>query len=153
MRPFLAAAILAATLVGAHATAATIEVRGAWIRSTPPGAPTAAGYAVIVNHGPATDRLIDGHTTAAASVAPHQMTMAGGIMRMRPLPGGLAIGASATVTLGPNGDHLMLIGLKRPLTAGQHVRIVLDFARAGPVPVDFTVRDTAPGGGMPGMHM
>jgi hypothetical protein len=153
MRPFFAATVLAVTLLAVHAAAATIEVRAAWIRSTPPGAPTAAGYAVIVNHGPATDRLTDGHTDAAASVAPHHMTMAGGVMRMRPVPGGLAIGASATLTLGPNGDHLMLIGLKRPLAAGQHVRIVLDFARAGAVPVDFTVRDTAPAGGMPGMHM
>jgi len=153
MRPLLAAAILAMTLLAAHAAAATIEIRGAWIRSTPPGAPTAAGHAVIVNHGPATDRLLDGHTDAAASVTPHQMTMAGGIMRMRPIPGGLPIGASATVTLSPNGNHLMLLGLKRPLAAGQHVRVILDFSRAGAVPVDFTVRDSAPGGGMAGMHM
>jgi copper(I)-binding protein len=153
MRSCLAVAALALTLLAAQAAAATIEIRGAWIRATPPGAATAAGYAVIVNHGPTTDRLLDGHTDAAASVLPHQMSMAGGIMRMRPIPGGLAIGASATVTLGPNGDHLMLLGLKRPLTAGQHVRIVLNFSRAGAVPVDFTVRDTAPGGGMPGMHM
>ena len=153
MRPSLAALTLALTLLAAHAAAATIEIRDAWIRSTPSGAPTAAGYAVIVNHGPATDRLLEGHTDAATSVIPHQMTTAGGIMRMRPIPGGLAIGASATVALGPNGDHLMLLGLKRPLKAGQHVRIVLDFSRAGAVPVDFAVRDTAPGGAMPGMHM
>jgi copper(I)-binding protein len=152
MRPLLSAAILALTLVAAHAAAATIEIRDAWIRSTPPGAPTAAGYAVIVNHGPATDRLTGGHTAVATSVVPHRMTMAGGVMRMQPIPGGLAVAASATVSLNPNGDHLMLVGLKGPLVAGQHVRIVLQFARAGAVPVDFTVRDAAPGG-MSGMHM
>ena len=74
-------------------------------------------------------------------------------MRMRPLTGGLAIGASATVRLTPNGDHLMLIGLKRPLRSGEHLKLVLQFQRAGNVPVDFVVRDTAPGGGMAGMHM
>jgi hypothetical protein len=56
------------------------------------------------------------------------------------------------VTLSPNGDHLMLLGLKRPLHAGEHVKIVLNFRRAGQAPVDFVVRDTAPGG-MFGMHM
>jgi len=40
----------------------------------------------------------------------------------------------------------MLLGLNRPLTAGQHVRIVLRFTRAGAVPVDFTVRDSGAGG-------
>jgi copper(I)-binding protein len=147
MRQLLALAAALALLAG-QAAAGTIEVRDAWIRSTPPGAPTAAGYATLINHGPTTDRLVDGRTVVAASVAPHQMTMAGGIMRMRPYPGGLPIGASATVRLAPSGDHLMLLGLKHPLTAGQHVRVTLNFTRAGAVAADFVVRDAAP---MPGM--
>jgi hypothetical protein len=137
----------------AAAQAGTIEIRDAWIRATPPGAATAAGYATIVNHGVSTDRLTGGHTSVAASVEPHQMSMAGGVMRMRPIPGGLAVGASATVKLAPNGDHLMLIGLKRPLKAGEHVRVTLDFSRGGPVTADFAVRADAGGGGMGGMRM
>jgi|HubBroStandDraft_1064217.scaffolds.fasta_scaffold343730_2 copper(I)-binding protein len=148
------AALLGLLLFTATAAgASTIEARGAWIRSTPPGAPTAAGYVTLINHGPATDRLMGGTTSVAGSVVPHQMTTTGGIMRMRPFPGGLAIGAAATVSLTPNGDHLMLIGLKRPLKSGEHVRIVLQFQRAGNITVDFPVRDAAPGGGMAGMHM
>jgi hypothetical protein len=122
-------------LIAGQAAAGTIEVRDAWIRSTPPG--------------PATDRLMGGRTSVAASVAPHTMSMAGGVMRMRPIAGGLPIAASATLRLAPNGDHLMLLGLKHPLTAGQHVRMTLNFTRAGPETADFVVRDAAPG--MPGM--
>ena len=48
----------------AAATAGTIEVKDAWIRSTPPGAPTAAGYATIVNHGFTSDRLTGASTRA-----------------------------------------------------------------------------------------
>jgi copper(I)-binding protein len=75
------------------------------------------------------------------------MSMTGGVMRMRPVTGGLPVGASATVTLSPNSYHLMLTGLKAPLKAGQHVKIVLQFQRAGAVAADFVVRDA------PGMHM
>jgi hypothetical protein len=153
MRPLLLAIVFALVASASAASAATIEVKDAWIRTPPPGAPTAAGYVTITNHAIASDRLAGGATGMAASVTPHRMSMAGGIMRMRPIPGGLPVGASATVRLTPNGDHLMLIGLKRPLKAGQHVKIVLQFQRAGNVPVDFAVRDAAPAGGMAGMHM
>jgi periplasmic copper chaperone A len=131
------------------AAAATVEVRDAWIRTPPPGAPTAAGYATVTNHGISSDRLTGAYSGGAASVGLHQMSMAGGVMRMRPITGGLPIGASASVSLTPNGDHLMLTGLKAPLKAGQHVKIVLQFQRAGNVAADFVVRDAGPGG----MHM
>ncbi len=150
MRPALLASLSAITLLTAGAaSAATIEVKDAWIRTPPPGAPTAAGYATIVNHAISSDRLTGARASAAASVVPHQMSMAGGIMRMRPMTGGAPIGASASLTFTPNGDHLMLIGLKTPLKAGAHVRITLQFQRAGAVAADFVVRDAAPGG----MHM
>lgn len=154
MRKFAALAAVSFSLLAVQARAAGIEVRNAWISVPPPGAPTAAGYGAITNHGPASDRLMGGHTAAAASVEVHQMSRAGGVMRMRPVVGGLAIGASATADLGPRASHhLMLIGLKAPLTAGRRVRVVLHFQRAGDVAVDFPVRADAPKGGMTGMRM
>ncbi len=135
------------------AGAATIEVKNAWIRTPPPGAPTAAGYATITNRAISSDRLTGAFTERGDQRRPApDVEEQGGVMRMRPIPGGLAIGASATVTLSPNGRHLMLIGLKGPLKAGQHVSVVLQFQRAGQVAADFVVRDTA-GGGMAGMRM
>lgn len=143
----IALAFVAAGAAGGAAMAATIQVKDAWIRTPPPGAPTAAGYATISNHGISSDRLNGAYSGAAASVGLHEMDKAGGVMRMRPIPGGVAIGASATIKLEPNGRHLMLNGLKGPLKAGQHVRVVLQFQRAGEVAADFIVRDQA-GGGM-----
>ena len=145
---------LAALATAGVAQAATIEVRGAWIRTPPPGATTAAGYLTLINHGASADRLTGGHTVVAASLEAHQMSMAGGIMRMRAIVGGLPIAAGATVELGPNGTHLMLIGLKGPLKSGEHVKATLDFAHAGPVVVDFVATATAPATGpMPKMRM
>jgi hypothetical protein len=145
MRSIALAAALA-LLSASQALAAGVEVRGAYIPTPPPGAPTAAGYATITSHEISSDRLMGARSGAAASVGLHQMSKTGGIMRMRPVTGGLPIGASATVTLSPGGYHLMLTGLKAPLKAGQHVRITLQFQRAGNVAADFVVRDA--GGGM-----
>ncbi|MFI4933830.1 MAG: copper chaperone PCu(A)C [Caulobacterales bacterium] len=146
--------VLCLATAAGSASAATILVQGAWIRATPQGAATAAGYVTFTNKGPTSDRLTGGRTDVAGAVEVHQMTMTGGVMRMRALPAGLPIGASATLKLSPNGDHLMLIGLKRPLKAGEHVTVTLSFSRAGDVKVDFPVLASAPGGmpGMPGMH-
>jgi hypothetical protein len=140
MRPGLAVvAFAAAVSLSSVANAATIEVRDAWIRATPPGAPTAAGYAVIVNHGFTSDRLTGARSGAAASVEMHSMSTAGGIMRMRPLTA-LPMAGNGTIRLAPNGDHLMLIGLKRPMRAGSHVKVTLQFQRAGAVVADFAVK-------------
>jgi len=140
----VALAIAGCSAQGATSTA-TVEVKNAWIRTPPPGAPTAAGYATIVNHAIASDRLTGAYTSAAASVGLHEMTKQGGVMRMREIAGGVPIGSTGTVKLAADGRHLMLMGLKHPLTAGQHVRIVLQFQRAGPKPTDFVVRDDAGG--------
>ena len=144
----IALAVVAAGAAQGAAMAATIQVKDAWIRTPPPGAPTAAGYATITNHGIASDRLTGAFSGAAASVGLHEMDKQGGVMRMRPIPGGVAIGASATIKLEPNGRHLMLTGLKAPLRAGQHVHVVLQFQRAGQVAADFVVRDQPGGMGM-----
>jgi periplasmic copper chaperone A len=155
MRPSLLAAAVVLALAGCAArgatSAATVEVKDAWIRTPPPGAPTAAAYATITNHAIATDRLTGAYTSVAASVGLHEMTRQGGVMHMQAIAGGLPISSSGAVKLEPNGRHLMLTGLKRPLKAGQHVRIVLQFQRAGQIPTDFVVRDDA--GGMGGMRM
>ncbi|HEX3408543.1 MAG TPA: copper chaperone PCu(A)C [Caulobacteraceae bacterium] len=141
----LALGFLVACTAQGSSIAATVEVKDAWIRTPPPGAPTAAGYATIINHGIASDRLTGAYSSAAGSVGLHEMTKQGGVMRMQPIAGGLPVGSSASVKLSPDGRHLMLTGLKRPLKAGQHVRIVLQFQRAGQIPTDFVVRDDAGG--------
>ena len=153
MRSLLLGAVLGlAVFAGGAARAATLEVKDAWIRSTTPGMPTAVGYATIINHGFTSDRLTGARTGAAASAGLHEMTTAGGVMKMRPIPGGIAIGGSATLKLSPGARHLMLVGLKRPMKAGAHVKVTLEFQRAGAVVADFVVRDSAPAG-TAGMHM
>jgi hypothetical protein len=65
--------------------------------------------------------------------------MEGGVMKMRPVEGGLEIKPGETVTLAPGGFHVMLVTLKHPLEAGQTVKATLKFDEAGAVDVDYPV--------------
>ena len=137
----LLAAMLIATPALAAPHASSVHVEDAWCPPTPPGAPTAAGYLTIHNLGRSPDRLVGGSSPVAAQVQLHSMTMRGGVMRMRPVTGGLSVAAGATARVQPgDGLHLMLLGLKRQLRAGEHVPVTLDFTRAGAIRADFTVR-------------
>ena len=57
---------------------------------------------------------------------------------------GYDIPAKGSFELKPNGSHLMLVDLKRPLKEGEKVPVVLKFEKAGEVEVEFQV---APLGG------
>jgi copper(I)-binding protein len=140
---------LAAIALTAPLAAAPLRIEAPWLRETPPAARTGAGYALIRNPNKQEDRLLGGSTAVADAVEVHSMTMDGGIMRMRPVTGGLAIPAGGSVALRPGGYHLMLTGLKRPLKRGETVELRLRFARAGTVPIRFKVEaiDHGLGGG------
>jgi periplasmic copper chaperone A len=112
----------------------------AWSRATPNGAPVAGGYLRITNTGSSPDHLLGGSTPAGTSIEVHEMSMKDGIMTMRPIDGGLEIGAGASVELKPGGNHLMIMGLKSALREGDHVPITLTFEKAGAVTLDLIVR-------------
>jgi hypothetical protein len=78
------------------------------------------------------------------------MTMDNGVMKMRPVKGGLEIKPGDTVTLKPSGFHVMLMDLKNPLEQGKTVGVTLQFEKAGTVKVEFPIAAigaTAPGAG------
>lgn len=133
------ATAFAVPLSRAVAAAPMIVVRDARIPTPPPAAPTAVGYAVITNASRADDRLVSVDSPAAASVEIHLMSMAGGIMRMRPVAEGLAVGSGRTVRLSGGGYHLMFISPRRALKGGDTVGATFRFQHAGPVPVVFKV--------------
>ena len=136
----LALAALAAMPAAAQeAKVGDLVITQAWSRATPKGSPVAAGYLTIRNTGSTADKLIAAETTAAKVTQVHEMSMEGGVMKMRQMTNGLDIPPGKTVELKPGGYHLMILGLKRPLTQGETARIDLNFEHAGKTPVDFKV--------------
>ena len=61
----------------------------------------------ITNNGTTPDRLTCVSSDASAQCQIHTMTMEGGVMKMRPVEGGLEIKPGETVTLKPSGLHVM----------------------------------------------
>jgi copper(I)-binding protein len=153
------ALVLAAPLsAAAHGySLGALKIGHPWSRPTPPGAPTAAGYLTVTNTGQTPDRLLGGSSPLADKIDVHDMSMTGGIMRMRPVEGGLVIPAGQTVKLEPGGFHLMIAGPKQTFKVGDHIPATLRFEHAGELKVEFYVEAAAPAAGssmagMPGMH-
>ena len=115
-------------------------------RATAPGATTGVVFFTISNAGNTTDRLLRASTPIAARVALHQMAVDEGMMKMRAVPS-LELRPGARLELQPGGYHLMLLGLKQPLKAGEKFPITLIFERAGAltVPVQVEALGAVPG--------
>lgn len=139
----VAAAGAASQAVQAPAAPATkagaIAIETPWLRATPAGAKVAGGYVTLRNTGTEPDRLTGAAIPQAGRAEIHSMTHEGGVMKMAPVEGGLALAPGTSVALKPGGYHLMFLDLKDGLKAGETVAGTLTFERAGTVPVRFTV--------------
>jgi periplasmic copper chaperone A len=136
------AACAVALSSAAHAydyKAGAIEIDRPWSRAVPKGASVAAGYLMIRNTGSEADRLVSGSTPVAGKFEVHEMSTDNGVMRMRPVTGGLEIKPGQTVELKPQSFHIMMSGLKQPIEKGKPFKGTLVFEKAGPVEVDFSV--------------
>ena len=157
---FIVAAVLAAGVVlPAHAedvTAGSLKISAPWTRATPKGASVGGGYLKITNTGTMPDRLTGGSTDISSRFEVHEMSMDNGVMKMRPVAGGIEIKPGQTVELKPGGFHVMFVGLKQQLAQGEGVKATLVFEKAGKVDVTFAVEGIGAqtgGGAMPGMKM
>jgi len=119
--------------------AGSIEIKHPWARATPKGATVAGGYLKLINTGTTPDRLIGGTNANSEKFEIHQMSMDGGVMKMRPLPNGIEIKPGETVELTPGSSHLMFVGLKVPFEKGKRVKGTLNFEKAGSVDVEYVV--------------
>ncbi|MDB5595176.1 MAG: hypothetical protein JWM36_2137 [Hyphomicrobiales bacterium] len=141
----------------AAVTLGPIRIEQAWARATPGGSTIGGAYLKVTNTGTTADRLVSGETGIAERFELHEMSMTDGVMKMRPLADGIALAPGQTVELRPGGLHVMLVGLKQPLKAGETFPSVLKFEKAGTISVPFVVQPIgagapgAMGGGMPEM--
>ncbi len=118
----------------------SLDITRPWARATPKGASTGAAYLTATNNGGQTERLSCASSTAAAKCQIHEMAMDNnGVMKMRPVEGGLAIKPGQTVTLKPGGYHIMLEGVKAPLKAGDKIEATLATSSGTSAKVEFPV--------------
>jgi len=137
---FAAVLVLTTTALSAHEfKVGSLEIDHPWARATPKGASVGGGYLKITNKGAAPDRLIGGSSVVSDRFEVHEMAVADGVMKMRPMPSGIEIKPGQTVEFKPGGFHIMLMGLKQPLEVGKTVKGTLVFEKAGTVDIEYTV--------------
>jgi copper(I)-binding protein len=120
---FTAVAALA-TLLASGAAVAQVAVADAWVRGTVVGQRSTGAFMTLT--APADAALVGAASPAAKIVEIHQMTMEGGVAKMRAVPR-IELPAGKRVALEPGGYHVMLMALQQPLKEGETVRITLTF--------------------------
>ena len=138
-RTFLAGIVFLAISTLA-AAAGEIKIMDPYFRTSGPMARTGAAFFEIMNHGDQDDRLIAARSDVAKKVELHtHIKDDGGVMKMRPIEGGIAIPAGGSHALERGGDHVMFMGLTRKVQDGDMITVTLIFEKAGEVTLDIPV--------------
>ncbi len=134
----------------------SIQVEDAWVRAAAMpemdmnnnssmsssghmGGGNSAAYMLLRNPGDETDRLVSATSDVAESVELHVSQTENDVTTMRPVEF-IEVPAQGETELKPGGLHIMLIGLKHELKAGEKVKLALRFEKAGTVSVEAEVR-------------
>lgn len=135
---FAAAAVAGFAFSALPAFAADLEVENAFLRASPMMADVGAGFMVIKNKGKEDDRLVSAAADISKTVELHTHVRDGDVMKMRRVDA-INVPAGGEALLQPGGDHVMFIGLHKPLVKGETVKVTLTFAKGGTVVVDAPV--------------
>lgn len=144
----LVAALLLVVLVAACGGAAStpapaggpMTFRNVWVRSAAAGGMTAA-YFDVTNGRTVKDAVTGVSTSVATSAGLHETTTdASGMMGMHEVAS-VAVPSGQTVQFAPGGYHVMLMGLKQDLKAGDRVDLTISTEGSGSIVVTAEVRD------------
>lgn len=139
MKKILVLLLTTGLLLSACGASEGIEVSDAWARTATQGTNSAV-YFVIQNHNADTDELIGAASNLANAVEVHESKMDGDVMMMQQRES-VALDPSAKVEFMPGGLHVMLIGLKQDLNAGDEIEITLQFKNSPDLTLKATVKD------------
>ena len=147
-RIFLCTISMAIAATSFHALAHGFQIGDLYVKH-PYSVPSIAGakngvayFKGIKNSGAKADQLIAVKTQVAERAELHEMKMEGDVMKMRPLSSiDIPAGSEVSFAKGsPNGYHVMLMGLKKPLNDGDKFSVWLTFKYAGEVEVEVWVQ-------------
>ena len=111
-----------------------------YARETVPNQPAGGAFITVENKGTTDDKLIGASSPVAKKVELHTMAMDGNIMKMREVPS-IELKAGSRLEMKPGqGYHLMLMGLQKPLKAGEKFPVTLVFEKAGKTEISVTVQ-------------
>lgn len=134
-----------------HADAAApstgVVVTGGYTFAPRPGVPNVGVYFdQVSNGGKEADELLSAQALVGKRTELHEMKMDGQVMRMREVKA-IEVPASGTVNMQRGASyHVMVLGLDKPLKAGDRFGVKLRFRHAGEQTVQVEVRDASKAG-------
>lgn len=108
--------------LAAQAQTVTVKVDDPWVRATVAPQKATGAFMQLTAAKPA--KVVAVSSPVAAVVEIHEMKMDDGVMKMRAVDA-LALPAGQAVALKPGSYHVMLMGLKAPISAGETVPLTL----------------------------
>ena len=103
---------------------ADVTATDAWVRGTVPAQKSTGAFMTLLSTERA--RIVEVRTPLAKSAEIHASEMHGGVMHMHATDD-LVLLPGKRVELKPGGYHIMLMGLARPLAAGESVPLTIVF--------------------------
>lgn len=123
----LVLAVLSMVPVLADGAADEVLVGSPYARAVPPVIENSAVFMTLKNTGTSDHAVVSASSEAAQVVELHTHVNDGGVMRMRKIDQ-ISVKAGESTVLEPGGLHVMLLGLKRPLSVGATVQVALAFS-------------------------
>ena len=139
MKKLFILVLAGALLLSACGTKEGIEISDAWARTGMQGG-NGAVYFVIQNHNANMDELIGAVSSVADAVEVHESKMEGDVMTMTHMES-VALEPSQKVEFMPGGYHVMMIGLKQDLKAGDEIEVTLQFKNSADITLTVPVKN------------
>lgn len=128
---------------GASAAAGEVQILEPWVQAAPPSAKVLAAYMEVTNGGAKTQIVTAVSSPLFERVEIHRTIVDQNMARMELLKE-MTILPNATISLRPGGLHLMLIGARKRLQAGDAVPLSLTLKDGNALAVSATVRAAKP---------
>lgn len=115
------------------AATSTLTLADGWVKAVDTG--MTGMFGTLRNTGTTPVTVVGGTSDVAGMIETHEVVMVDGEMKMQPKAGGFVIPAGGTHELAPGRDHIMLMGLKKPVKAGDQVSVTLKLGDGSTVTV------------------
>lgn len=121
---------------------ADVEIDGAYARASIPNVPNSAAFFVIKNNSDKDIAITGANSDIAEKNELHTHIKENKMMKMMKIEK-LVVPAKSSLELKSGGDHVMLIGLKKELKAGDKISLELSFSDGDKKSIKVPVKDLA----------
>ena len=121
---------------------ADVEIDGAYARASIPNVPNSAAFFVIKNNSDKDIAITGANSDIAEKNELHTHIKENKMMKMMKIEK-LVVPAKSSLELKSGGDHVMLIGLKKELKAGDEINLELSFSDGDKKSIKVPVKDLA----------